>query len=226
VVAPVTDRTGATPLCGASTLGCTVGGVNGLQQCATCHGPIGERRATARFCSEVCRGRATSRRYRGVAEGDQAVEIPTVEVPDAFGNWLAGFLDGEACFVIEKRTSACYSTRLSLVLRHDDAAIIAEIAATTGLGSIELKNSPSLDGRPQIGWHVRTKADCAALVNLLDRYPLRAKKARDYAIWREAVGYWVASSRIARSSAKQTTWPLMADCLARLRAVRSYGDTP
>lgn len=37
---------------------------------------------------------------------------------------------------------------------------------------------------------VASKAGAVGLVELLDHFPLRAKKSRDFAIWREAVEAW------------------------------------
>jgi hypothetical protein len=59
------------------------------------------------------------------------------------------------------------------------------------------------------------------LVGLLDRYPLRAKKARDYEVWREGVLLWtthVADGKAARAG----LWQEMAALSLRLRETRRY----
>lgn len=43
---------------------------------------------------------------------------------------------------------------------------------------------------PQARWEISSKAQCARLVAVFDRYPLRAKKAADFTIWRQAVSVW------------------------------------
>jgi tRNA (cmo5U34)-methyltransferase len=71
--------------------------------------------------------------------------------------------------------------------------VIELIRERTGIGSIYRTGArPRLGrtGNPQVSWTVRTKRDCLALTERLDRFPLRAKKARDYMIWREAVRIW------------------------------------
>lgn len=40
---------------------------------------------------------------------------------------------------------------------------------------------------PQVRWEVYRKADCLTLIDFFDKFPLQAKKAKDYALWKEAV---------------------------------------
>lgn len=112
---------------------------------------------------------------------------------DAFGNWLAGFIDGEGTFAIHRqnidRRHDTYGCKLIVKLRDDDREILDEIVRQTSIGSVIWKK-PGLSGRnsrAQVAWQVQSRSDCRAAVSILDEYPLRAKKARDYAIWREAV---------------------------------------
>jgi hypothetical protein len=109
----------------------------------------------------------------------------------AFGHWLAGFIDGEGSFMIVRRTAPC--CRFSLIVRDDDAAIMAEIADRTGFGRLRSVNK-KLPDRPCVGWEITSKADALALIDFLERFPLRAKKARDFAFWREAVLLWIQRS--------------------------------
>ena len=118
------------------------------------------------------------------------------EMNDAFGHWLAGFIDGEGCFVIAKREDpkygARYQCRFSVNMRADERPMLEEIVARTHIGRIEAKKADrkSRRGNPQAVWMVTSQRECLMLVELLDRYPLRAKKRRDYTIWREAVILW------------------------------------
>lgn len=130
---------------------------------------------------------------------------------DVFGYWLAGFLDGEASFNIDRRPPSAhdpyerFSCRLALVLRVDDRQIVEEIHARTGLGLVAEKAAQPRGhsmSAPQIGWHVRSKMDCVALVALLDRYPLRSKKAADYRVWRQAVLAWAEMENRLRRPGK------------------------
>lgn len=108
---------------------------------------------------------------------------------DGFGHWLAGLIDGEGSFTISPNRPG-FVCRLSISLRADDSQILYLIAERTGIGKMNAKSCSVRDGarrRPQTLWRVQTKADCGTVVSILDVFPLRAKKARDYAIWREAV---------------------------------------
>ena len=111
-----------------------------------------------------------------------------IGVDDAFGNWLAGFIDGEGCFSMFKVKSA-FCCEFNICLRDDDSEIIEEIAQRLGFGKAiyRLPGATTLDAKSQVVFRVRKKAECLALVHFLDRYPLRAKKLKDYIIWKNAV---------------------------------------
>lgn len=148
------------------------------------------------------------------------------EVPPDFGHWLAGFIDGEGCFIINRKRQRCgvlcAHTRMSLRLRDDDEPILREIVAVTGLGHVIRVPQRGHDGhnrKPQVWWHVGGIADSQRLVELLDRFPLRAKKARDYVIWREAVVEW-ASHR----GAYARDWSRMLALADELNRQRVYSD--
>lgn len=113
--------------------------------------------------------------------------MTTNRVDPGFGHWLAGFVDGEGCFtIISSRRQASLICRFSLGLRSDDAPILREACERTGLGRVYRAG----DGR-MATWIVATQADLIALVELFEKYPLRAKKKRDFEIWARAVRLWV-----------------------------------
>jgi hypothetical protein len=144
-------------------------------------------------------------------------------VDDSFGNWLAGFLDGEGCFVIEKSPQSVkqrtygYFCACQVGLRRDDESILREIAARTGLGTI--RHFHPGRGNAAVSWCVRAKVECAEFVKLLDRYPLRAKKAPEYAVWRQAVLAW-QSIRKGRNVPRD--YSQMEHCAEALKALRAY----
>jgi hypothetical protein len=102
-----------------------------------------------------------------------------------FGHWLAGFIDGEGCFQIVSN-GGYYTPRFSVKVRADEKSIIERIRRKTGIGTITTYPYNGLKGNPQVNWNVNSRQDCRALSDLLDKYPLRAKKAADFAIWRQA----------------------------------------
>lgn len=122
-----------------------------------------------------------------------SLDVPIEYLPSAFGNWLAGFIDGEGCFLICQRREDSFHCRFTLSLRDDDWAIIKEIQERTHLGTYRRYHAPSMKavGKPgRVTWSIQNKMDCGHLVKLLEANPLRAKKARDYFIWSEAVWEW------------------------------------
>lgn len=150
--------------------------------------------------------------------------MPTREYPDVppdFGHWLAGFIDGEGYFGINRgRNKGCpaisYRPIFKVALRGDDRAILVEIVERTGIGRVN--DDPRGDGlNPQSQWTVSGKANCVQLAALLDRYPLRAKKARDFAIWREAVAEWQALRQWGRQPADWSRIAPLRDALMGLR---------
>jgi LAGLIDADG DNA endonuclease family protein len=186
------------------------------------------------YCKLCNRRRAREHHWRGREMPKKPVRPDVESIDPAFGNWLAGFIDGEGCFRIERIASPnavgyIYACGLSLVLRDDDAAILHEIKAVTQIGAVILRPSYNYGDRnanPQAGWHVRRKADSVALVDILDRYPLRAKKAKDYAIWRDAVMLWkdVTQGGAVRydPGCNDAIWPQIQALRDRLKEVRAY----
>lgn len=137
---------------------------------------------------------------------------------DAFGHWLAGFLDGEGCFCVARtcggRSRIC---SLNVAVRSDDRAILEEIQRETGIGKVY--DSPGRGTtKPYSRWIVQTQPECAALVEILDRYPLRAKKALDYMLWKEAVAIWCAN----RNKHSTERYPAMDSIKAQMQAQREY----
>jgi hypothetical protein len=141
-------------------------------------------------------------------------------VDDAFGNWLAGFIDGEGSFGIGGggRRRGYYCT-FSLKLRGDDRDILDTIAERTGLGNVRFQPN-RMRTHPQWAWLVHSKADCWSLVALLLEFPLRAKKYRDFAIWSGAVEAWNGMH------GNGLDWSEMAARKAWLESGRRYSGEP
>lgn len=141
-------------------------------------------------------------------------------------DWLAGLIDGEGCFRIQENKSrihgpTTYATSFALKLRDDDEPILREIIAHTGIGRFAYDLSRSGKSHPCAVWHVDSQQDCALLVELLDQHPLRTRKARDYAVWREAVVYWLSTPRGNRWHGPRDYAP-MAELQAELLSAREY----
>lgn len=143
---------------------------------------------------------------------------------DGFGYWLSGLLDGEGSFQIVPNRPG-FICRAQIGLRADDSSIIEEIARTTGLGRVLLNRRPSgnPNRKPLSLWRVDRKSDCQALVVILDYYPLRTKKVRDYALWKEAVEIMASMTGVV-SAGKPRDWEEVRGLKERLTDVRRYPD--
>jgi hypothetical protein len=146
-------------------------------------------------------------------------------IPANFGWWLSGLIDGEGCFRISKGRShgrfPQFHCRFSLKQRDDDTSLLAEIVERTGIGGVRYDTSRPGNSKPCAIWVVESKADTAALVALLDRYPLRSRKRRDYAVWREAVAHRAQEKRGNRWHG-QRDWTAMEDFKRRIEEARLY----
>lgn len=130
---------------------------------------------------------------------------------DRFGDWLSGFSDGEACFFLNcrRRRKASHSTdlgaRFIINLRSDDESVLRLIQSYWQCGNVGWQNGTRADQTRYVRLQVYTWPELAGVVvPHFDRYPLRAKKVRDFLIWREAVllGYRVASRPFQRRTGK------------------------
>jgi hypothetical protein len=123
--------------------------------------------------------------------GDPAV--PVSPTAGYFGAWLSGFTDGEGTFILSivgrrgVANSVRYSAYFGIRLRADDRAVLEKIKGYFGCGFLRaMKTKPPA----QLQWKFsveRTPDLVRAVLPHFDRYPLQAKKARDYLIWREGV---------------------------------------
>ena len=160
---------------------------------------------------------------------------------DAFGNWLSGFIDGEGCFFLSLtqnvRTNKSGESKVYMMphaafivnLRADDADILIRLQSFLGCGLISyITNKRSkTKANPVIGFAAHNVRD---LINIIvphfRKYPLQAKKRRDFEIWAEAVTFLAESESLDKTGRKQKWTPEKlapyADLVERLRAVREY----
>ena len=140
---------------------------------------------------------------------------------EAFFHWLAGFIDGEGCFRIQKeKGGGYYACQFSLKLRDDDRAILEECVRRTRAGILHVMAAYGTS-RPGVRWAVQSRADCWKLAAILDRHPLRAKKAREYAVWREALEVWTHMKRGHRWHGPRD-WTPMIEFKQQIEDLRVY----
>lgn len=116
-----------------------------------------------------------------------------LSVADNFGNWFAGFFDGEGTFVVYTRpctSNSRYSEfRLAvrIMLRDDDADVITRIKDNLQVGHVS-RNGKRGNTNPTIAWVCERIEDLAeVIVPLFNNYPLYSKKAQEFAVWKPLV---------------------------------------
>jgi len=137
-----------------------------------------------------------------------------------FCYWLAGLIDGEGCFTIKAHARGTHAPSFALKLRADELGTLTMIRRRTGIGTI---NREECEPHPMVRWVVQDRAGCQRLCDLLDKYPLRAKKLADYWVWREAVCEWTSRPRGNRWHG-QADNTRMAALRTRLMDGRAYND--
>ena len=144
------------------------------------------------------------------------------KITDAFGNWFAGFTDGEGCFIIAKRNRktprANYECQFKLELRDDDKPILEEIRDKLGIGKIyDVPACPSdvPNARTSSRLIIGTIAECVELVKIFEKYPLRAKKRHDFEIWKQAIIEF-------QKPFNYRNMDLLEYCFLKIREVRQY----
>jgi hypothetical protein len=130
--------------------------------------------------------------------------------------FIAGFLEGEASFVIsEQNAGQSYSCGVRVGVRDDDQDLIEWLVALTGLG--RLRRVPArATSRPQIAWHIETQEDCVELVTLLSRSGFHGRRAAELSVWSDAVQTWTESTGLERQVS-------LRELGRRLRAARRFG---
>lgn len=159
--------------------------------------------------------------------GNAAIEERLTAAPGLArmdGHALAGFIDAEGSFTIKPNNAGrTWTCSMTLAVRLDDGDLVHDLAQTTGLGRIHFK-AAHRTSRPQAVWNISSKRECAELVPMLRRFPLRARKRRDFEIWSSAVDRWAAVPYHAIRDAGLHAF--MADAHSRIRHVRRYVDSP
>ena len=196
----------------------------GTRCCRTC------RRARTRIWHHQTEAPALKAARREARAGYRP---PPIKVPcysSDFGNWLSGFTDGEGSFLAGVSHDHI-NIKFSIKLRDDDRPVLENIRTTLGIGSI-YASKPSascrLRANPACEYAVTSLIDLhSVIVPHFDLYQLRAKKASDFAIWREivtiAVGYKRGGGRLLDKAGSA-----LLPRIQRLREVRRYRprDTP
>lgn len=134
---------------------------------------------------------------------------------DEFWSWFAGFTDGEGSFTIAVSTvggKKYLQPFFKIAVRADERPILEEIHRRLGCGRVRVHIPGAQTSNLQLKFEASAIADCMRLVEVFERYPLRAKKRHDFAIWAEAV----------HEKALNGTSPRLADLRMELMQGRRY----
>ena len=107
--------------------------------------------------------------------------IPDVSgVPDDFGFWFSGFVDGEACFNVRRQSTGHVQVNFTVALRIDDIDVLEQVQRTLGFGGLTEHRTKTTW---VISYRVGSAAHCMGLVALFRKFPLRSKKRLDFDRW-------------------------------------------
>ena len=105
-----------------------------------------------------------------------------------FGDYLSGLTDGEGYFVLvldKERISRSWA-QYGMNLRCDDLSILKQIRAFLRCGSVKIRRGSGQN--PQAVYSVTRTHDLTnIIIPFFTSHPLRAKKARDFIIWKEGI---------------------------------------
>lgn len=150
-----------------------------------------------------------------------------LNLPSRFGDWLAGFTDGEGSFMLycltsgnERRANMAFS----ISLRDDDLETLRYIQETLKIGRVERHKRPTpLRGneKPIAKYTVRRKSDLKhVIVPIFEQHRLLSKKKRDFEVWRRAVEISICL-RIGHKIPDHL-WVQLQGLQAELREIRIY----
>jgi len=149
---------------------------------------------------------------------------------DAFGHFIAGFTAGEGTFCLHARPHSSVkgfnvTICFRIGLRDDDTEILTQIKEALGVGSLTAPFRYSNE-KQKVTYNVaRIKDLHDVIVPFFEKYPLRAKKARDFAIWKEAVDLlWEKQQRVGNERYLETEKLHLALLHDALQEVRRYAE--
>lgn len=113
-------------------------------------------------------------------------------IDDSFGNYIAGLTDGEGCFALhygKHSRNNCQNVTVGFVisLRSDDKEILYEIQKVLQCGYVR-QTKVYRNDKSRHSFHVTKISELTeVIVPFFEKYKLRAKKRKDFEIWKEAV---------------------------------------
>jgi hypothetical protein len=151
--------------------------------CSACGIPLNPKSALKTKLCWTCQLKSHSKQFKERGKDDK------------FGNWLSGFVDGEANFNGNGKHGFCFR----IILREDDKEILETIREYLGVGELYYRDvKKSMDNwNPKYVSEVRRNQwvyivqPVMDLINVViphfEEYPLRAKKKYQYEKWRDCL---------------------------------------
>lgn len=122
-----------------------------------------------------------------------AIDQPITD-RDAFGHWLSGFSDGESCFSLyfmkypNQDIRPVVTCKFRITLREDDEPILKQIRDFLGVGTFYYREKSPYSRNVQVTYCVHGMHDLVrVIIPNFETYPLRAKKRRDFELWKQGV---------------------------------------
>ena len=120
-------------------------------------------------------------------------EIASESLKD--NDWLAGFADGESCFLVawlNREGYRSYSIQFVISLRADDVDLLRQLQAEFGgrVISRPAYNSEETHRNPQCRWRITSRNEVLGLIDYFDKHPLHGQKKHQYTVWREAAIFY------------------------------------
>lgn len=160
----------------------------------------------------------------GIRPVSRVVRYPRAYNNDTDGGYVSGLVDGEGWFTIgvskKNNEFAGYAPMFGLSLRNDDAEIVRWLSKYFGCGSTRFVKSKN--SAPSCVFTSSKIYDAASsIIPHFDKYPLRAKKKKNFEIWKSAVRI-IQSTRCHRWTAQmQSEVEALRESML---ALRNYGE--
>lgn len=152
-----------------------------------------------------------------------------LDIPDWFGYWFAGLADGESHFCLNpkevdgRRNINCY---VSIALRSDDIAVLELILETLRIGRL-YRQKGWKTGHDLIVWKVQRCGDLKhVIVPLLEKYPLRSKKCREFELWKKAVDIVRFSKKHRNTPLPRYMWEEVNRLAHQIQLCRAFDPLP
>lgn len=122
----------------------------------------------------------------GMTKKARHVWFPRNFVDDTAGGYVSGLIDGEGWFMVAVKDRQNYSPRFGINLRADDISILRWLRDYFDCGNVYINGTPNV-----APCAVFCVSDLYSIMRSVlphfERYPLRAKKKRDFKTWQRMV---------------------------------------